>query len=55
MTQKTDHQRVLIVDFAEDEDLADEDGDDVPFLEDEDDDDILDEEIEGLPGEGVDD
>ena len=45
----------LGVDFAEDEDLADEETDDVPFLEDEDDDDILDEEIEGLPGEGVDD
>lgn len=41
----------LGVDFAEDEDLAEE-ADDVPFLEDEDDDDVLEDEIEGLPGEG---
>ena len=41
----------LGVDFAEDEDLAEE-SDDVPFLEDEDDDDVLEDEIEGLPGEG---
>ena len=39
----------LGVDFAEDEDLAEED-DDVPFLEDEDDD-FPEDEIEGLPGE----
>jgi uncharacterized protein (TIGR02300 family) len=45
----------LGVDFAEDDDLAEDEADDVPFLEDEDDDDILDEEIEGLPGEGDDD
>jgi uncharacterized protein (TIGR02300 family) len=44
----------LGVDFAEDEDLAEE-ADDVPFLEDEDDDDVLEDEIEGLPGEGDDD
>jgi uncharacterized protein (TIGR02300 family) len=45
----------LGVDFAEDEDLAEDEADDVPFLEDEDDDDNLDDEIEGLPGEGADD
>lgn len=45
----------LGVDFAEDEELEDEETDDVPFLEDEDDDDNLDDEIEGLPGEGNDD
>lgn len=45
----------LGVDFAEDDDLAEDEADDVPFLEDEDDDDILDEEIEGLPGENDDD
>lgn len=46
----------LGVDFAEDEDLAEDDeADDVPFLEDEDDEDNLDDEIEGLPGEGEDD
>ena len=45
----------LGVDFAEDEDLAEDEADDVPFLEDEDDDDNLDDEIEGLPGEGDDD
>jgi uncharacterized protein (TIGR02300 family) len=39
----------LGVDFAEDEDLAEED-DDVPFLEDEDDD-FPEDEIDGLPGE----
>ncbi len=38
----------LGVDFAEDEELEDE-GDDVPFLEDEDDDDDFEGEIEGLP------
>jgi len=41
----------LGVDFAEDEELADdEEVDDVPFLEDEEDDDFGD-DIEGLPGE----
>jgi uncharacterized protein (TIGR02300 family) len=45
----------LGVDFAEDEELEDEEADDVPFLEDEDDDDNLGDEIEGLPGEGADD
>jgi len=40
----------LGVDFAEDEDLAEED-DDVPFLEDEDDDGFPEDEIDGLPGE----
>jgi uncharacterized protein (TIGR02300 family) len=45
----------LGVDFAEDEDLAEDEADDVPFLEDEDDEDNLDDEIEGLPGEGDDD
>lgn len=45
----------LGVDFAEDEELEDEETDDVPFLEDEDDDDNLEDEIEGLPGEGNDD
>jgi uncharacterized protein (TIGR02300 family) len=44
----------LGVDFAEDEDLAEE-ADDVPFLEDEDEDDVLDDEIEGLPGADDDD
>lgn len=39
----------LGIDFAEDEDVAEED-DDVPFLE-EDDDDFPEDEIEGLPGE----
>ena len=38
----------LGVDFAEDEEL-DEEGDDVPFLEDEDEDDNFEDEIEGLP------
>jgi len=42
----------LGVDFAEDEELAeDEEVDDVPFLEDEDEDDFGD-DIEGLPNEG---
>jgi uncharacterized protein (TIGR02300 family) len=45
----------LGVDFAEEEDLAEDEADDVPFLEDEDDDDNLDDEIEGLPGEGAED
>ena len=40
----------LGVDFAEDSDLEEE-GDDVPFLEDEDED-FPEDEIEGLPGEG---
>lgn len=44
----------LGVDFAEDEDLAEEEGDDVPFLEDEDEDDFSDDDIDGLPGEGDD-
>jgi uncharacterized protein (TIGR02300 family) len=44
----------LGVDFSEDEDLAEDEADDVPFLEDEDEDE-LDDEIEGLPGEGDDD
>jgi len=44
----------LGVDFAEDEDLAEDEADDVPFLEDEDEDD-LDDEIEGLPGANDDD
>ena len=42
----------LGVDFAEDEDLADDADEDVPFLEDEDDDDFPEDEIDGLPGEG---
>jgi uncharacterized protein (TIGR02300 family) len=42
----------LGVDFAEDEDIAEDEADDVPFLEDEDDDDFPDDEIDGLPGEG---
>ncbi|NBB14141.1 TIGR02300 family protein [Caulobacter sp. SLTY] len=42
----------LGVDFAEDEDLAEDEADDVPFLEDEDEDDFPDDEIDGLPGEG---
>lgn len=42
----------LGVDFAEDEDLADEADEDVPFLEDEDEDDFPEDEIDGLPGEG---
>ncbi|HRD45334.1 MAG TPA: TIGR02300 family protein [Caulobacter sp.] len=41
----------LGVDFAEDEDLADDADEDVPFLEDEDDDDFPEDEIDGLPGE----
>lgn len=45
----------LGVDFAEDEDLAEDETDDVPFLEDEDDDDALEDEIEGLPGADDDD
>jgi uncharacterized protein (TIGR02300 family) len=45
----------LGVDFAEDEDLAEDEADDVPFLEDEDDEDVLDDEIEGLPGADDDD
>jgi uncharacterized protein (TIGR02300 family) len=44
----------LGVDFAEDE-LAEEESDDVPFLEDEDEDDFAEDDIEGLPGEGEDD
>jgi uncharacterized protein (TIGR02300 family) len=40
----------LGVDFAEDEDIAEED-DDVPFLEDEDDDGFPEDEIDGLPGD----
>jgi len=44
----------LGVDFAEDEDLAEDEADDVPFLEDEDED-VLDDEIEGLPGADDDD
>jgi uncharacterized protein (TIGR02300 family) len=40
----------LGVDFAEDEDLG-EDDEDVPFLEDEDDDDFPEDEIGGLPDE----
>jgi uncharacterized protein (TIGR02300 family) len=40
------------VGFEEDEgDLADEDGDDVPFIEDEEDD-FVEDDIEGLPGDG---
>ncbi len=39
----------LGVDFAEEEGLEEE-GDDVPFLEDEDEDDNFEDEIEGLPG-----
>ena len=40
----------LGVDFAEDDEVADEEeGDDLPFIDDEEDD--FDEEIEGLPGE----
>jgi uncharacterized protein (TIGR02300 family) len=38
------------VDFAEDEEV--EDTDDVPFLEEEDEEDFVDEEIDGLPEEG---
>jgi uncharacterized protein (TIGR02300 family) len=41
----------LGVDFAEDEELADEEADGVPFLEDEDEDDFPEDEIDGLPGE----
>jgi uncharacterized protein (TIGR02300 family) len=41
----------LGVDFAEDEDLADDADEDVPFLEDEDEDDFPEDEIDGLPGE----
>lgn len=41
----------LGVDFAEDEELADEADEDVPFLEDEEDDDFPEDEIDGLPGE----
>ena len=44
----------LGVDFAEDEDLAEDEADDVPFLEDEDED-ALEDEIEGLPGADDDD
>jgi uncharacterized protein (TIGR02300 family) len=40
----------LGVDFAEEEELAEE-VDDVPFLEDEDEDDSFEDEIEGLPGD----
>ena len=40
----------LGVDFAEDEELEEEDAD-VPFLEDEDEEDNFEDEIEGLPGE----
>ena len=43
------------VDFSEDEDLAEDEADDVPFLEDEDDEDVLEDEIEGLPGADDDD
>lgn len=43
------------VDFAEDEDIEDVEGDDVPFLEDEDEDDFDEDDIDGLPGEGDDD
>ena len=43
----------LGVDFAEDDEVADEEeGDDLPFIDDEEDD--FDEEIEGLPGEKAD-
>ncbi len=42
----------LGVDFAEDEDLAEADDDEVPFIEDEDDDEFPDVEIDGLPTEG---
>jgi uncharacterized protein (TIGR02300 family) len=45
----------LGVDFAEDEDLAEDEADDVPFLEDEDEEDVLEDEIEGLPGADDDD
>jgi uncharacterized protein (TIGR02300 family) len=45
----------LGVDFSEDDEMAEEDSDDVPFLEDEDEDDVLDDEIEGLPGQDDDD
>ena len=41
----------LGVDFAVDEDLADDADEDVPFLEDEDEDDFPEDEIDGLPGE----
>jgi uncharacterized protein (TIGR02300 family) len=44
----------LGVDFAEDEDLAEDENDDVPFLEDEDED-ALEDEIEGLPNADDDD
>ena len=44
----------LGVDFAEDEDLAEDENDDVPFLEDEDED-ALEDEIEGLPSADDDD
>ena len=40
----------LGVDFAEEEELEEE-GDDVPFLEDEDEDDSFEDEIEGLPSD----
>lgn len=40
----------LGVDFSEDDELAEDDAEDVPFLEDEDDD-FPDDEIDGLPGE----
>lgn len=40
----------LGVDFAEEEEIEDEDAD-VPFLEDEDEDDNFEDEIEGLPGD----
>lgn len=42
----------LGVDFAEDEDLAEDADEDVPFLEDEEEDDFPEDEIDGLPGEG---
>lgn len=41
----------LGVDFAEDEDLAEDADEDVPFLEDEEEDDFPEDEIDGLPGE----
>jgi uncharacterized protein (TIGR02300 family) len=41
----------LGVDFAEESPLEEEADDTVPFLEDEDEDDFVDEDIEGLPGE----
>lgn len=43
------------VDFAEDEDIEDVEGEDVPFLEDEDEDDFDEDDIDGLPGEDDDD